>query len=234
MIAALIVLLTVLSYAIAWVLAVPILVPFLNTAVSFPFMIDALRQGRIRVAIARMLVWAAALGVCAMLLSYARPQETGELFLHGAAYRVEMFTWVMTGQGAESRPSQFIPLHARDTAIFAGLAIGTAGALAMPMGAALMNYMGHYVGTLALHSARPALTMVLGWHPWSVIRIVSFVAIGTIPALPLLARLLSFPVDWREPRRLLLWAGGGLIADVILKSLLAPFWQRLLLHTVGW
>jgi hypothetical protein len=29
-------------------------------------------------------------------------------------------------------------------------------------------------------------------------------------------------------------AGAGLIADIILKTLLAPAWQRLLLRTVGW
>ena len=74
----------------------------------------------------------------------------------------------------------------------------------MPMGAVLMNYMGHYVGTLAAASGRPALTMVLGWHPWAVVRIVSFVALGVILSAPLLARLGGFRIDWRtvaHPRR---------------------------------
>ena len=33
---------------------------------------------------------------------------------------------------------------------------------------------------------------------------------------------------------MLIWAGVGLIADVVLKTLLAPAWQHLLLRVVGW
>ena len=49
-----------------------------------------------------------------------------------------------------------------------------------------------------------------------------------------MARLLRFRVDWVAARRLLLAAGAGLIADIVLKALLAPAWQRLLLRVVGW
>ena len=73
-----------------------------------------------------------------------------------------MFTWVATGQGAESTPSQFIPQQIGHAALFSGLALATGGVAAMPMGAVLMNYMGHYVGTLAAASRRPAVTMILG------------------------------------------------------------------------
>jgi hypothetical protein len=106
--------------------------------------------------------------------------------------------------------------------------------LAMPIGAVLMNYMGHYVGTLAASSARPGLTMVLGWHPWAVIRVVSFVTIGVILAAPVLARVGRFTVDWRAAGAPLIWASAGLVIDVVMKSLLAPAWQRLLLRVVGW
>jgi hypothetical protein len=229
-----IVLATLVSYAVAWVLNIPLLVPVLNTAASYPFMVAALRRGDLRLAIARMLLWSLTMGVCATAISYARPIETDTLFLRGELYRVEMFTWVITGRGAESTPSQFIPLHARDAAIFAALALVTGGIAAMPMGAALMNYMGHYVGSLAGRSARPSLTMILAWHPWSVIRIASFVVIGVVLAVPLLSRVLRFRVDARAARRLLVWAGVGLVADIALKAALAPAWQRLLLRIVGW
>jgi hypothetical protein len=61
------------------------------------------------------------------------------LFLRGEAYRTEMFAWVMTGTGAESAPSQFIPQQAEHTLIFSGLALATGGVAAMAMGALLMN-----------------------------------------------------------------------------------------------
>jgi hypothetical protein len=234
LILALIVVATILSYALGWLIGIPALVPVLNTLASFPFMVAALRRGHVRRAIARMLLWALTLGVCATLLSYVQPWRTDRLFLRGASYRTEMFAWVMTGRGAESTPSQFIPQQALHASVFALLAAASGGVLAMPMGAVLMNYMGHYVGTLAASSARPVTTMVLGWHPWAVIRIVSFVTIGVSLSAPLLARVGRFTVDWRAAAAPLMWASAGLVIDVVMKWLLAPAWQRLLLRVVGW
>ena len=225
---------TVLSYALGWVLDIPLFVPIFNTLAAFPFMVAALSRGNVRLAIGRMLVWALALAACSTLLSFARPQRTDRLFLRGASYRVEMFEWVMTGHGAESAPSRFLPQQAAHTVAFAALALASGGAVALAMGAVLMNYMGHYVGALAAASAHPLATLLLAWHPWAVIRIVSFVTIGVILAVPLLSRLDGFRVDARDARRLLAWAGAGLVADVVLKWLFAPAWQHLLLRIVGW
>jgi hypothetical protein len=225
---------TLLSYAIGWAIGVPVLLPLLNTLASFPFMVLALRRGDLRLAVARMLLWALTMAAVATLVSYERPVQTDSLFLRGQAYRTEMFGWVMSGQGAESRPSEFIPQQAGHAAAFSGLALVTGGAAAMPMGAVLMNYMGHYVGALAASSRRPVLTMILGWHPWAVIRVISFVVIGVVLSAPLLSRVARFKVDRQAARTLLTWAAAGLVADVLLKTLLAPAWQRLLLRVVGW
>lgn len=226
MIAVLIACATVLSYVVGWLLFVPALVPVLNTLASYPFMVIALRRGDLRVAIARMLIWALTMGVCATALSYARPVQTDRLFLRGEAYRVEMHRWVMTGVGDESTPSAFIPQQIGHAVLFSALTLATAGALAMPMGAVLMNYMGHYVGTLAAIGKHPLVLMILGWHPWAVIRIISFVVIGVVLSEPLLTRK-------RPNTRFLLWAVAGLIVDIVLKTLLAPAWQRLLIAVVG-
>ena len=229
-----IVVLTALSYAIGWAIGRPLLVPFLNTAASFPFMVLALRRGDLQTAIARMLVWAAALGVSATLLSYAQPWRTDAFFVNGEAYRVEMFGWVMSGVGAESEPREFIPEQLRHAAIFSVLALATGGVLAMPMGAALMNYMGHDVGALAASSARPVATMVLGWHPWAMVRVASFVVLGVVLSAPLLAWTAGARIDKAVAKRAMLWAGAGLVVDIVLKAALAPAWQRLLLKVVGW
>jgi hypothetical protein len=225
---------TVASYAVAWVVGAPWLVPILNTLPSYPCMVAALRRGDLRLAVARMLVWALAMGVCATITSYARPWAAGRLYLRGDSYRAEMFAWVMTGRGAESTPSQFVPQQAGQAALFVGAALATGGVLAMPMGAALMNYMGCYVGSLAAASAHPASTIVLGWHPWAVIRIVGFVVLGVVASAPLIARLLGARVDWTAARPLVGWSLAGLVADIVLKALFAPAWQRLLLRVVGW
>ena len=61
---------TAASYLVAGLVGVPALVPFLNVAPAFPFMIASLRRGRVAEAVWRMLVWAAALAVCATAISY--------------------------------------------------------------------------------------------------------------------------------------------------------------------
>lgn len=214
---------TVASYALGWLFDIPVLVPVINTLASYPFMVAALRRGDVRLAIVRMLLWALTMGVCATAMSYARPAETDRLFVRGEAYRVEMHTWVMTGRGAESRPSEFIPQQIEHAVVFSALALLTGGALAMPMGAVLMNYMGHYVGTLAAIGRRPLLLMILGWHPWAVIRIASFVVIGVVLSMPLVTRR-------RPAQTWLIAAAVGLVVDIALKALLAPAWQRLLVR----
>ena len=234
MIALLIVVATLFSYALGWAIGMPALVPVLNTLASYPFMVLALKRGDLRLAVARMLLWALTMGVAATLLSYARPAETGQLFIRAPAYRAEMFEWVLTGRGAESTPLAFIPQHLGHAALFSTLTLATGGALGMPMGAVLMNCMGHYVGTLAETSAHPARTILLAWHPWAVIRVISFVVIGVVLSAPLLSRIGKFRVDWVTGRRLLAWASAGLVLDILLKALLAPTWQRLLLRSAGW
>jgi len=225
---------TVLSYVAGWALKLPLLVPVLNTFASFPFMVAALRRGDLRLAITRMLVWALTLAICATAFAYLRPWEAGRVFANGARYRSDMFAWIMTGRGAESTPSEFIPQHARDTALFAVVDVVSGGFAGMAMGAALMNYMATYVGSLAAASRYPLLALFLGWHPWAVIRIVSFVVVGVVLSLPLLSRVFHFRSDAAERRRLLTWAACGLVADVTLKALLAPAWRNLLLRVAGW
>ena len=225
---------TVFSYALGWAIGIPVLVPILNTLASYPFMVLALKRGDLRLAVGRMLIWALAMGATATLLSYARPAPTGLLFLRAQGYRTEMFIWVLTGVGPESTPSQFIPQQIGHAALFAGVALASGGALAMPMGAVLMNYMGHYVGALASGSRHPVWSVVLGWHPWAVIRIISFVVIGVVLSVPLLSRTTAMRIETRLAKRLLYVAAAGLVADVLLKALLAPAWQRLLLRAAGW
>jgi hypothetical protein len=234
MIAFAIVVLTVASYAAGWAIGSPATMPILNTLAAFPFMIASLRRGEVRAGIVRMLIWALAMGVCATAIAYARPWEAGRMFVRGDAYRTEMFTWVMTGRGAESTPSAFIPQQIGHAALFVSLALATGSVLAMPMGAALMNYMGTYVGSLAAAGRRPLVTMLVGWHPWAVVRIISFVILGVVLAAPLWSRVLRARIDWREAKKFAGLAAAGLVIDIVLKTLFAPAWQRLLVRVVGW
>jgi hypothetical protein len=223
-----------LSYLLAAAIGLPVMVPFLNALAAFPFMIGSLRRGAVDEAILRMLVWAAALGICATTASYLAPAEMSRLFLHGDAYRKEMFLFVTTGQGAEGNLREFLPQHAGHAALFSVLALASGSLLAMPLGAVLMNYMAFYVGTLGASSHRPIQAMVLAWVPWAIIRIASFVVLGVVLSGPVLARVVGFSYRLRDQRRWLGWAVTGLVADVLLKWALAPWWRGLIRDAAGW
>src|SRR3954469_8006351 len=121
---------TALSYLLARAIGVPLLVPFLNVAPAFPFMVASLRRERIGEAVRRMLVWAAAMAVCATALGYLDTAGSGRLFLHGESYRREMFEFVRTGIGAEGDIHRFLPQHLAHAAAFCALALATGSLLA--------------------------------------------------------------------------------------------------------
>src|SRR5258705_10988488 len=102
---------TALSYVAALLIGVPALVPFLNVAPAFPFMIVSLRRGRVAEAIWRMLVWAAALAVCATTISYLGPAEARRLFLPGEGYKREMFAILLSRARPEGGIRPVLPQH---------------------------------------------------------------------------------------------------------------------------
>jgi hypothetical protein len=225
---------TALSYVVAATVGVPALTPILNTLPAFPFMIGALRRGQVADAVVRMLIWAATLAVCATAFSYARTADAGRLFIHGEAYRQEMLTYLLTGVGNEGDIRRFLPQHALHAVVFSALALATGSLAAMPMGAALMNYMAYYVGALAASSAHPLRFVALAWVPWSLVRVGSFVTLGVVLAGPVLGRLFGFPYTLANQRRWIGLALAGLAADVVLKWALAHVWRDMIRSAAGW
>ena len=224
---------TVLSYAVAVAIGISWLVPVLNTVPAYPFLIGSLRRKRVDEAVLRMIVWAAALGISATTLSYLAPESMAQLFVHGEAYRKEMFVFVTTGRGTEGSIRLFLPQHLGHAAAFCVLARATGSLLAMPLGAVLMNYMAFYVGALGAASVHPLAAMALAWVPWALIRIISFITLGVVLGGPVLGRLFGFDYRLAGQRRWLTWAFAGLAIDILLKWALAPWWRGLILSAAG-
>jgi hypothetical protein len=222
------------SYVVAMLIGVPALVPFLNVAPALPFMIASLRRRRVAEAVSRMLVWAAALAVCATTISYLDTSGAADLFVRGEAYRREMFEYLLSGYGPEGDVRRFLPQHAAHAAVFCALALATGGLLAMPLGAVLVNYMAYYVGALGAASAHPWKAMSLAWVPWAIIRIGGFVTLGVVLAGPVLGRILRFEYRLRDQTRWLALAGAALLVDVALKWALAASWREMIRSAAGW
>jgi len=217
-----------LAIAAAFGLGVPVLLPIVASAPAYAAMVLLLRDGRRGAALGAMLLWATLLGATMTGLCLRDPGRAERVVIHGPAYWEEMHAWLETGQGRESDPSRFVPQHLLHAAAFVALSLLTASTVSVVFGAALMNYMAYYVAEVVrLTPSHPVEAALLGWHPWSVVRIVSFVILGVVLAEPLLRRLTRAPRT-APARTLLALALAGLVIDVCLKAALAPHWAAIL------
>ena len=223
-----VVLAAVVSYPLGLALGVPWLLPVLNAAPAYAAMVTLLRRGELRRAVVVMLVWAAALAVAGTVTFAVWPEPPGPLILHGPDYRDEMFAWIRTGAGSEGSPRLFVPQHALHLAAFVVLSVVTASALSITMGAVLMNYMDFYVASLARAGTPLWAVVLMGWQPWALARVAAFSMLGVVLAPLLLRRLGLIRTSAPSARPFVIAAASLLLADVLLKVLLAPTWGRVL------
>jgi len=197
------------------------LLPLIAPLAVWPLFSDAVRRADYRRGLAVGLAWAILLSAGVILFTQTAPQSAGRSILNGEPYRQEMFGWVETGVAKENSPRRFLPEHALHLAGFSVLTLLSGGYLGLALGALLTAYMSYFVGSYAASTGLPVLGSLVAWVPWSVVRVVAFVALGTILARPLLVREWPPRFGPRE-RRWLLWVALGLATDVTVKSLLAP------------
>jgi hypothetical protein len=171
-----------------------------------------------------MLFWALCMGVCMVYASLLNPERAAQSIYNGTSYVQEMFLWIQTGIGAEGDPLKFVPLHLIHIVLFCFLSAISASFLSLLMGALLMNYMAFYVGSVIQASHHSSLAILMGWHPWSIIRIISFVILGVILGEPLICKITGRDYEYTDARPFMWGAIGGLILDVLMKALLAPWW----------
>ena len=202
--------------------------PLLQVAVAYPVMVSLLARGERGRAVACMLWWALCLGAVMVTTVVRAPNASADAIFHGPEYAAEMFHWIRTGIGAEGTPSRFIPQHLLHLGIFIGLSLATASLLSLLMGAVLMNYMSFYVGSLILASNDFSTAVLVGWHPWSILRVAAFVVLGVVLAEPLISRLLKRSYRLAQAKLYLWLAAAGLAGDIIMKAALAPWWGLML------
>jgi hypothetical protein len=219
---------TLAAYPIGLRLGSAWLLPVLNTAPAYAVLVRRLRRGDRRGAVLAMLAWAAALGLGGTVSFILWPQPVDALVLHGPAYRDEMLQWIRTGEGREGSLRLFLPQHLLHLAGFVVLCLATASTLGILFGAVLMNFMSFYVAALAQAGAPAWAVVLLGWQPWAIVRVAAFCVLGVVLAEPLLARLRLSAAPPRGRRPYLLAAGAGILADWVLKAVLAPTWGHLL------
>ena len=219
---------TPLLTAIGYGSGVPWLLPLLQILPAYPVMVAELRRERVSQAVLKMLLWALLIALTMEALAVFAPARGEISVIHGSAYRDEMVSWIRTGVGRESSWRLFLPQHALHLGVFVLLSLASGSLLSLALGAALMNYMSYYVGSLIGISQEPWVPLLAGWPPWAILRVASFVVLGVVLSGPALKRFAGVPFRWQGKRVWLYLAGSGLLLDVLLKILLAPRWSALL------
>ena len=224
---------TLAATSIGFVAGNKIVLPVLQVAVAYPVLFSLLTAEMRKRAFAAMLFWALCLGIVVVSACIRYPDAAARSIFYGTTYAQEMFHWIKTGEGAEGNPVQFVPVHLVHFVIFAIFSLLTASLLSLTMGALLMNYMSFYVGSVILASHDRFLAAVMAWHPWSVIRVISFVLLGVILAEPLICKIQKRDYDYAGVRRYFWIALNGLVLDILMKGLLAPWWGLTLRRLIG-
>ena len=208
--------------------------PLVNVVLFYPAFLGLVSTGQRRRALAAAFAWAGLSTVAVVSISILRADSFGPGVLNGTTYKEEMFRWITTGIGAESRPSQFLPKHTVHLVAFAVLSFLSVGFLGLAMGAVLLNYMNFYYGSLIAEAQNPWRAALLGWPIWAILRVAGYMFLGV--ALAELGRTIIWQrkrPDWDRAQRLLLPGGVLVVADVVLKTVFAPLWRILLARVFG-
>lgn len=229
--AAILVLLIAASYPIGLAIDPMVGLPLLNALPAWWFMTRRLRAGDLGGAVRLMLVFPLALAVFGTLALAIWPTADGltPVVFNGPQYREEMFTWIRTGVGSEGDWRLFLPMHITHLVAFALLSLLTGSLVSITGGAILTNYMDGYVASIHRAGAPLWATVFFGWQPWAICRVAGFCILGVVLAEPVLSRVFGYARQpWSAVKPWVLRGGALILADWILKSLLAPTWGRIL------
>ena len=222
---------TILTTLASFSFQIPQLMPLLGAVVIYPLYLLLVARCSYNRAMIWVLWWAVCQSLAVVGATVLAPERAAEIVLHGSVYTENMFHWIRTGEGAEGTVQLFLPIHLQEYVLFSLLSLVTFGSAALILGTYLLNYMNFYVGQLIYHSNHPWLAAVVGWPPWSMLRVMGYIATGlalTALALNLANKISSKFPQLYFPRRYFLLGLGLLLGDLIVKATLAPIWQKLL------
>lgn len=202
--------------------------PILNTLGIYPLFYYQLKHQNYRQIFIQMLLWAVVMSITIIILSSFLNATMETKIFRGEQYRNEMFSWIKAGVGEESSPNQFIPKHLIHFVLFSILTILTGGFAALFFGSVLLNYMNFYVGSLFAHSTNPLIILLFGWQPWAILRVVGYIAVAIGLSDLFFSYVLKRPLRKEAVKNYFLGGLFCVILDLLLKTLLAPTWQKVL------
>ncbi|MCR4414613.1 MAG: hypothetical protein NUV77_19525 [Thermoguttaceae bacterium] len=161
--------------------------------------------------------------VLVIAVAWVDPARAGAVLPMSDWYWDKQYTWITTGQDPEYALSAWVPAHFQLLAAAFVLGVASFGAIAFYQGFFEVDLMNFYNAQLLSASASRPLALVLGWHPWSLLRgagyvLVSFeivsLALAWISGVPVATRRARL---WRWTLGLAFLAADGLVKLVLLE-----------------
>jgi hypothetical protein len=226
---------TVLTAVASLIFGQPWLMPILGSLVIYPLFLLKVKRCEYRAALFWVLWWAFWQSLVVIVATIFAPTMAAKVIINGTVYTEEIFNWIRTGEGAEGSISLFLGIHLKQYLAFSILSFFTLGSASLFLGTYLLNYMNFYVSQLIQASLYPGLAALIGWPPWSILRVIGFICTGialTDLGLRLIAKLrkhsYSDVFSWRY-----LYLGISFVTvDIIVKTILAPIWRHFLLYVL--
>lgn len=214
--------------------------PLLNALVIFPFLVGALRTGRLRRGLRLAAFWAVCQTVAALLASFFLSSRADFAVLNALEMRTQLYTLVATGQ---SQPGFVvgIPLDLPRLALQALAVVGgslvTAGLAGLFLDAVTINATSHAAASLLREAGRPLPALLLAWPVWTAVRLAGYLVLGAALAEPLAAgdpEGIGLAGWWQRRRRLIAVGVGLVLLGILLQVVLTPTWADLLRRLLGW
>jgi hypothetical protein len=170
----------------------------------------------------------------AIALSASDPARAAAVLPGCESYWLRTWQWVVTGEDQEYRWVNWLPAHALLLAVVPLGAYTSFGAVPFANGIEQVDLMNYYVGRLIGMSESPTLAVLLGWHPWSVLRGLAYMVLVFEIASLSLERLTGRAFSTRR-RRVRRWICGLalVLLDGAVKLSLAPIIRDQLFANLG-
>lgn len=217
----LIIVLTPVFFALALMLGNRILFLLLCTIPAYAGYFYGLKNSLFSAFVA-LLIWTFIQSSLVIFSSLRSAIKMAGLIFRSETYSKSMFRWIETGILPEGNSIQVIRIHLQQTLIYCALAFITGNLVSLIFGCMLLNYMNFYVAQLAVRS-KSWNAFVFGWNPWSVVRVVAFLWLGTVLGIPVVSYILKMNVEFQ-----FVWLIPGIVGilvDLILKLTISDYWR---------
>lgn len=198
----------------------------------FPLLVVFLKADRFAHGVALIATAFAAHSVVAILLSRIAPETAAACLPGGSEYWAKNLHWIRTGEDPEYVLANWLPAHAQLTVAMLLFGYVSLGLIPFMQGFYEVDLMNFYVGRLMETSGDAPLSLLLGWHPWSVARGLGYVALIFEVAALSYARLTGTTRRGLRAGRLGL-ALLFLVADGVIKYGLMEGVRGQLAHAIG-